>query len=66
MTTYTFYNVKKKAKVDIEEEDLKKTTYTNSKTGRISYAIRAVDDDGTNLTKFMKQEDYEALDVPVV
>lgn len=59
-----FYNVKKKAKVDVSEDMVKKTTYTNKKTGRVSYAVRAVDDDGTHLTKFVSKDAYDGLDVP--
>ena len=61
-----FYNVKKKAKVEIDESQVQKTTYVNAKTGRTSYAVKAVDDDGVKLTKFMSQADWEALDAPTV
>ncbi len=58
-----FYNVKKREKVDIADSEIKKTTYT-VRGGQVRYAVRAVDDDGTNLTKFMKKEDWDALDAP--
>lgn len=63
MTTYTFYNVKKREKVDVDESQITKTSYNNAKTGRTSYALRA-QDDGTNLTKFIKKELYDELNVP--
>ncbi len=57
-----FYNVKKRGKVDILEDQLKKKVYDSK--GRKRYAVRAVDDDGTNLTRFVSKDDYDALDVP--
>lgn len=60
-----FYNVKKREKVEIPDEEVKKTTYT-VKGGQIRYAVKAVDDDGMNLTKFMKKDDWDALDAPMI
>jgi hypothetical protein len=57
-----FYSVKKRKKVDIPEENVRKTTY--GKEGRVRYALRGKDDDGTNLTKFVSKETYDSLDVP--
>ncbi|MBU1119252.1 hypothetical protein KKH43_05210 [Patescibacteria group bacterium] len=62
-----FYNVKKKAKVTIADDKIKKTKYEKtSKDGSVTvrYAFRAVDDDGTNLTKFASEADWKALDAP--
>lgn len=59
-----FYNVKKREKVEIPDDQVKKTTYT-VKGGQVRYAVRAVDDDGMNLTKFMKKDDWDALDNPM-
>ena len=59
-----FYNVKKREKVEISDSDVKKTTY-NVKGGQVRYAVRAVDDDGMNLTKLMKKDDWDALDAPM-
>jgi hypothetical protein len=59
-----FYNVKKREKVEVSDSDVKKTTY-NVKGGQVRYAVRAVDDDGMNLTKFMKKDDWDALDAPM-
>ncbi|RJO61939.1 hypothetical protein C4544_01515 [candidate division WS5 bacterium] len=58
-----FYNVKKREKVEVDEEKLKKTTY-KGKGGQVRYAVRAVDDDGTNLTRFVSKDDWDGLDVP--
>ncbi len=61
-----FYNVKKREKVQIPESDVKKVKYEKpGKDGKVNtrYAFRAVDD-GTNLTKFASQSDWEALDAP--
>jgi len=55
-----FYNVKKKKKVSIDEYDIEKKPYEReTKAGKkqIRYAFRAVDDAGTNLTKFCSEAD---------
>ncbi len=59
-----FYNVRKKEKVSIPEEEVEKVTYeSTSKTGKkiVRYGMKAVDDDGTKLTKFVSKDAYEAL-----
>ena len=55
-----FYNVKKRSKVDVPEA---KVVYERKTSKGIQkrYAVRAKDDDGTNLTKFVAKEDYEKL-----
>ncbi len=58
-----FYNVKKRAKVNVPDTKLKKKAYGEG-TNRVRYAARAVDDDGTNLTKFISKETYDSLNVP--
>lgn len=57
-----FYNVKKREKVDINDSQIKKTTYGEGT--RVRYAFRAVDDDGTNLTKFVSKETFDSIDAP--
>jgi hypothetical protein len=62
-----FYDVKKREKVQIPESEVRKTTYEKAgKEGKINvrYAFRATNE-GTNLTKFVKKEDWEALDAPI-
>jgi len=57
-----FYSVKKRQKVEIPDSKVKKTVYgTND---RLRYAVRAQDDDGTNLTKFVSKDTYDRLNVP--
>ena len=58
-----FYNVKKKAKVKIGAASVSKVTYEKetSKGPSIRYAFKAVDDDGTKLTKFCSKADYDKL-----
>ena len=58
-----FYNVKKKAKVKIDSGNIKKVEYKRktSKGETVRYAFKAVDDDGTNLTKFCSKADYDKL-----
>jgi hypothetical protein len=58
-----FYDVKSRQKVDISESDVRRTTYEQKgKDGSTNtrYALRATHN-GTNLTKFVKQADWEAL-----
>ena len=59
-----FYNVKKKAKVSISESDVEKHVYERElKNGKIQkrYALKAVDEDGTKLTKFCSKADFDSL-----
>lgn len=56
-----FYNVKKRAKVEIEESSMKKVKYEKKTADgtQVRYAFRAVDDDGTKLTKFCSKADWD-------
>ncbi|MBL6723030.1 MAG: hypothetical protein ISQ13_03360 [Candidatus Margulisbacteria bacterium] len=59
-----FYNVKKRKKVQIDESSIEKVTYDRQlKDGstQTRYAFKAVDDDGTNLTKFCSKSDFDQL-----
>jgi len=59
-----FYNVKKKAKVSIDESKVTRKIYKRKlKSGQMreSYALKAVDDDGTKLTTFCSKTDYDAI-----
>ena len=58
-----FYNVKKRKKVSIDESSVEKVEYKKetSKGTQVRFAFKAVDDDGTNLTKFCSKVDYDAL-----
>lgn len=61
-----FYDVKKREKVQIDESQIKKTKYEREgKDGKtnVRYALRA-QNEGTNLTKFVSQSDWDALDAP--
>ena len=60
-----FYNVKKKESVEIDESKVEKHIYERkTKTGKISirYALKAVDEDGTKLTKFCSKADFDSID----
>ena len=63
-----FYNVKKRESVEIEEVDCQKVIYKRetSKGTQERYAVRAQDDDGTKLTKFVSKENYDKLTCPAV
>ena len=58
-----FYDVKIKAKVQIDESQVKKTTFT-TKNGQLRYGLRAKTEDGRNLTKFVSKADWESMDLP--
>ena len=62
-----FYDVKKKAKVQVPESAVKKVTYERpKKDGGVSvrYGFKA-EYEGSKMTKFVSQSDWEALDAPV-
>lgn len=60
-----FYNVKKKAKVEIAEANVTAYRYERElkKSGKMSvrYGLKAVDDDGTNLAKFCNQKEHDRV-----
>ena len=58
-----FYDVKKREKVQIPESEIRKTKYTKEGSSSVRYALRATHN-GTNLTKFVKEADWQALDAP--
>ncbi len=66
MAKIDFYNVKKRQKVKVEEADCKKVVYKRKTSKGIQerYAIRATDNDGTNLTKFMSKADFDKASCP--
>jgi len=56
-----FYNVRSKKKVQISEEKVSKSSFTKkTKKGveRTRYAFKAVDEDGTKLTRFCSEADF--------
>ena len=62
-----FYNVKKRASVEVDESTCCKVVYRKetSKGVQERYGIKSKDD-GTNLTKFCSKTDFDALDCPIV
>ena len=60
-----FYNVKTRSKVDVPDNQIKKTKYVRktSKGDQVRYAVRA-NVNGTNLTKFVGKDVYDSLNVP--
>ena len=58
-----FYDVKVRAKVQIDESQVKKTTF-ETKNGQVRYGLRAKTEDGRNLTKFVSKADWESLNLP--
>lgn len=63
-----FYDVKTRMSVEVPESDVKKTKYERTtKTGatQVRYALRG-SYQGRNLTKFVGQGDWDAMDAPVV
>jgi hypothetical protein len=62
MAKIEFYDVKIKQKVEIDESNVKKTTFT-TKNGQVRYGLRAKTDDGRNLTKFISKPDWDKMNV---
>tara|TARA_Y100000589_G_scaffold134530_1_gene128693 strand:- start:673 stop:861 length:189 start_codon:yes stop_codon:yes gene_type:complete len=59
-----FYNVKKKQKVLVDPSKVTKKAYEKiTKAGNLSirYSLKAVDEDGTKLTKFCSKSDYDSI-----
>ena len=59
-----FYNVKKKLRVQISEDEVTPVSYeSTTKTGKqlVRYALKAVDEDATKLTKFCSKEVYDDM-----
>jgi predicted carbohydrate-binding protein with CBM5 and CBM33 domain len=59
-----FYDVKSRQKVEIPDSEIRKTTYSKEGSSTVRYAFRATHN-GTNLTKFVKKEDWDSMNVPV-
>ena len=62
-----FYNVKKRKAVTVADGDCRKVVYKRKTIKGVQerYAVRAQDDDGTNLTKFLNKASFEKLACPV-
>ena len=63
-----FYDVKEGKKVAVDESNITKKVYTRTtKAGKTQnrYALRGKTSDGRNLTKFVSEGDWKALDRPV-
>lgn len=63
----SFYDVKTRQSVSVDESDVTKTKYERTtKEGKVQvrYALRGKYD-GRNLTKFVGQSDWDALNAPV-
>ena len=62
MATATFFDVKTRSKVEVEVTG--KKSYTVN--GQPRYALRGKTTDGRNLTKFVKKDVYDSMDVPTL
>lgn len=62
-----FYNVKKREKVKIPDAKCTRVIYSRKTSAGIQqrYAVRAQDNDGTNLTKFLSKADFDKLTCPI-
>jgi len=62
-----FFNVKKRTEANIEETECRKVVYerSTSKGIQLRYAVRAKDNDGSNLTKFVNKETFDNLKCPL-
>jgi hypothetical protein len=61
--TVEFYDVKTRAKVQIDDKNVKKVTFTNDK-GQTRYGLRGTTADGRKLTKFVSKADWDAGKFP--
>jgi len=64
----SFYDVKTRQSVEVTEADISKTKYERTTAAgkvQVRYALRGKYD-GRNLTKFVGQTDWDALDAPIV
>jgi hypothetical protein len=61
-----FYNVKKRANVKVADAKCTKVIFKKetSKGEQLRYGIKAVDTDGTKLTKFVSKATYDAIKCP--
>ena len=60
-----FYDVKARAKVSVPTADCQKTIYASK--GKERYALKAIAPESQcKLTRFIKKEIYDTLDIPVV
>lgn len=66
MAAQKFYNVKKRESVTVDESKCAKVVYKRETTKGVQerFAIRAKDNDGTNLTKFISKKTYDTLKCP--
>lgn len=60
MTTIEFYDVKLRKKVAIEIAKVSRTTFTTP-NGQTRYGVKAVTEDGRNLTKFVSKVDWDKI-----
>jgi hypothetical protein len=63
----TFFDVKEREKVDIQDNEICKTKYERKlKDGRVQvrYAFRAKTKDGRSLTKFCTKSDWDGVSAP--
>ena len=63
-----FYDVRKRAKVGVADDQVKKTSYerqTKSGKTQVRYALVA-QLEGSKLTKFVSKDVWDSLSVPVV
>jgi len=64
----SFYDVKTCQSVEVADGDISKTKYERTTAAgkvQVRYALRGKYD-GRNLTKFVGQADWDALDAPIV
>ncbi len=58
MASVEFYDVKTRQKVQIDDKNVLKTTFT-TKNGQVRYGLRGKTDDGRMLTKFVSKGDWD-------
>lgn len=65
MAKFTFYDVKNRKKVEVDEKDVRKKVYVRetSKGKQERYALRAKVG-GVSLTKFVSKADFDKVNAP--
>lgn len=57
-----FYDIKLKKKVNLDEKNVRKVTFT-TKNNQTRYGLRGTTDDNRKLTKFVSKDQWDKLDL---
>lgn len=57
-----FYDIKLKKKVNLEDKNVKRVTFT-TKNNQVRYGLRGTTEDNRKLTKFVSKAEWEKLNL---